>query len=77
MPGKRYRWQHGPHRVRIQGRNAGHGEVVVVTDQGITYTAPMKELKPIAQKSTSPKKRRQPRRQKEARRARRRPEKSR
>ena len=52
MPGKRYRFTHGPHRVRIVAAQAGNQQVQVQTRDGLTYTAPMKELRPIPQPST-------------------------
>jgi hypothetical protein len=56
MPGKRFRYRHGPHRVRVLGTSAGQKEVIVETDQGIRYSAPMAELRAIPQKSTRPRK---------------------
>lgn len=50
MPGKRFRYHHGPHRVRILRTQPGQNEVIVQTRDGIQYSAPMKELRPIAQK---------------------------
>jgi hypothetical protein len=52
MPGQRYRFMHGPHHVRIIAAHKGKPEVQVQNRQGITYSAPMKELRPIPQKST-------------------------
>ena len=57
MPGKRFRYRHGPHRVRILRTQAGQNEAVVETSDGIQYSAPMQQLRPIAQKPCRKKKR--------------------
>ncbi len=58
MPGQRFRWQHGPHEVRILKASA-HKELVHLENrQGIKYSAPLRELRPIPQKSTKPRRHR-------------------
>lgn len=55
MPGKRYRYQLGKHRVRITGHNISAGTVYVETTDGTTTCVQLEKLQPIAQKSTKPK----------------------
>lgn len=59
MPGKRFRYRYGKHRVRITGVNPSAGTIFIQAPDGTETCVEYEKLQPIPQKSTRKKKRQQ------------------